>query len=78
MSHFMGMGIFRIGLNRTDLGCWRLTLTKVGHFCTLNEKMARSWCTLSNVKKENFNCLTLWYFSFRGGWGYSDNLCFKS
>ena len=26
MSHFMGVGIFRIGLNRTDLGCWRLTL----------------------------------------------------
>ena len=27
MTHFMGVGIFRIGLNRTDLGCWRLTLT---------------------------------------------------
>ena len=26
MSHFMGVGIFRIGLNRTDLGSWRLTL----------------------------------------------------
>ena len=26
MSNFMGVGIFWIGLNRTDLGCWRLTL----------------------------------------------------
>ena len=26
MSHFMGAGIFRTGLNRTDLSCWRLTL----------------------------------------------------
>ena len=26
MSHFMRVGIFRIGLNRTDFGCWRLTL----------------------------------------------------
>ena len=28
MSHFIGIGIFRIGLNRTDLGCWRLTLSE--------------------------------------------------
>ena len=27
MSHFVGVGIFWIDLNRTDLGCWRLTLT---------------------------------------------------
>ena len=26
MSHFMGVGIFWIGLNPIDLGCWRLTL----------------------------------------------------
>ena len=26
MSNFMGVGIFWIGLNRADLGCWRLTL----------------------------------------------------
>ena len=26
MSNFMGVGIFWIGLNRTDLGFWRLTL----------------------------------------------------
>ena len=26
MSHFVGGGIFQIGLNRTDLGCWQLTL----------------------------------------------------
>ena len=26
MSHFLGVGIFWIGLNSTDLGCWRLTL----------------------------------------------------
>ena len=26
MSHVMGVGIFQIGLNRTDLGSWRLTL----------------------------------------------------
>ena len=25
MSNFMGVGIFWIGLNRADLGCWRLT-----------------------------------------------------
>ena len=29
MSHFMGVGIFRIGLNRPDLSCWRLTLSKL-------------------------------------------------
>ena len=28
MSHFMGVGIFRIGLSLTDLGCWKLVLTK--------------------------------------------------
>ena len=28
MSHFVEMVILRIGLNRTDLGCWRLTLKK--------------------------------------------------
>ena len=27
MSNFMGVGIFWIGLNRVDLGCWRLTLS---------------------------------------------------
>ena len=27
MSNFIGVGIFWIGLNRADLGCWRLTLT---------------------------------------------------
>ena len=26
MSNSMGVGIFWIGLNRADLGCWRLTL----------------------------------------------------
>ena len=25
---FFGVGIFWIGLNPTDLGCWRLTLTE--------------------------------------------------
>ena len=29
MSNFMGVGIFWIGLNRADLGCWRLTLNPV-------------------------------------------------
>ena len=24
MSHFIGVGILRIGLNQTDLSCWRL------------------------------------------------------
>ena len=28
MSHFMGVDIFRIGLNWTDLGSWRLTLNE--------------------------------------------------
>ena len=28
MSHFMGVGIFWIGFNPTDLGCWRLTLKR--------------------------------------------------
>ena len=27
MSNFMVVGIFWIGLDRTDLGCWRLTST---------------------------------------------------
>ena len=27
MSNFMGVGIFWIGLNRADLGCWGLTLS---------------------------------------------------
>ena len=27
MSHFIGMGIVWIGLSRTDIGCWRLTLS---------------------------------------------------
>ena len=27
MSNFMGVDIFWIGLNRADLGCWRLTLS---------------------------------------------------
>ena len=29
MSHFVGVGIFWIDLNRTDLCCWRLTLRAV-------------------------------------------------
>ena len=29
MSNFVGVGIFWIGLNRADLGCWRLTLTQL-------------------------------------------------
>ena len=29
MSNFMGVGILWIGLNRADLGCWRLTLRPV-------------------------------------------------
>ena len=29
MSHFVGGGIFQIGLNRTDLGCWRLSLRAI-------------------------------------------------
>ena len=39
MSNFMGVGIFWIGLNRADLGCWRLTLrhlarqTREKYFC---------------------------------------------
>ena len=28
MSNFMGVGIFWIGLNRAELGCLRLTLSK--------------------------------------------------
>ena len=31
MSNFMGVGIFSIGLNRADLGCWRLTLTNASN-----------------------------------------------
>ena len=31
MIHFMGVGIFRIGLNRPDLGCWRLILSEDGN-----------------------------------------------
>ena len=26
MNNFMGVGIFWIGLDQADLGCWRLTL----------------------------------------------------
>ena len=29
MSHFLGVGIFGIGLSRTDRGCWRLTLIRI-------------------------------------------------
>ena len=32
MSNFMGVGIFWIGLNRADLGCWRLTLNDPDSF----------------------------------------------
>ena len=28
MSNCMGVGIFWIGLNRADLSCWRLTLSR--------------------------------------------------
>ena len=37
MSNFMGVGIFWIGLNRADLGCWRLTLS-VQRDCNLENK----------------------------------------
>ena len=33
MSNFMGVGIFWIGLNRADLGCWRLTLSALMPIC---------------------------------------------
>ena len=32
MSNFMGVGVFWIGLNRADLGCWRLTLRRILEF----------------------------------------------
>ena len=31
MSHFVGVGIFWTDLNRTDHGCWRLTLRRTVH-----------------------------------------------
>ena len=31
MSSFMGVGIFLIGLNRADPGCWRLTLNSCAY-----------------------------------------------
>ena len=34
MSNFMGVGIFWIGLNWADLGCWRLTLRMTMPFVT--------------------------------------------
>ena len=46
MSHFMGVGIFRTGLNRTDLGCfWRLTLNCCS---TLIIREVIKFCNLGN------------------------------
>ena len=45
MSHFMGVGIFRIGLNRPDLGCWRLTL-KLGKTIARNLIYFHWKCTM--------------------------------
>ena len=42
MSNFMGVGIFWIGLNRADLGCWRLTL--------------RAWLNGDTMLYETFVC----------------------
>ena len=40
MSNFMGVGIFWIGLNGADLGCWRLTLRRL-RSDLLNPKFGR-------------------------------------
>ena len=39
MTYFMRVGIFRIGLNRIDLGCWQLTLSRSNYG---NNDMARN------------------------------------
>ena len=41
MSHVMGVGILGIGLNRTDLGCWRLTLIGLNLLKFANQKNSK-------------------------------------
>ena len=41
MSNFMGVGIFWIGLNRADLGCWRLTLNML-YLVRMNTKFCKN------------------------------------
>ena len=57
MSHFMGVGIFRIGLNRTDLGCWRLTLSFRSHLfnkrCRRDKKIYDSLNQSSQTNKKS-------------------------
>ena len=60
MSNFMGVGIFWIGLNRADLGCWRLTLnlililirifSGIIRIALIGTMMTNSICCSSGVK----------------------------
>ena len=50
MSHFMSVGIFRIGLKRTDLGSWRLTLTDRRWFRETIFPIYRKWNTIEKTK----------------------------
>ena len=55
MSNFMGVGIFWIGLNRADLGCWRLTLRPrgimIGRQFHANMKVQTTTCKDNNNSK---------------------------
>ena len=39
MSNFIGVVIFWIGLNRADLGCWRLTLGQYNFSLLVTENL---------------------------------------
>ena len=54
MSHFMEVGIFRIGLNRTDFGCWQLTLNQKPNLSS-NSQMAIYLESLSSMVHFPFN-----------------------
>ena len=49
MSNFMGVGIFWIGLNLADLGCWRLTL---------NCHLTIYWLIIFNTREAESSNLT--------------------
>ena len=61
MSNFMGVGIFWIGLNRADLGCWRLTLSRGIKFLSRLFKIDHHSLNCYFLTWDIFACNILWY-----------------
>ena len=71
MSHFIGMGILWIALNRTDVGYWRFTLTEIEHIAL--ETQRNVW----KIVKRNFAVRECCHWEPKGENNYVDSFEFN-